>query len=80
MTQKQNPTFKQTATAYFFVAMAIAILLYGIYILFSSSVDEKIKDYDKRKQFREQSDRNRTRMNLRPIQQLVTYSVKSSQG
>jgi hypothetical protein len=56
---KSFPKQKQILTAYFFVALAIAIFLYGIYILLNSSVDERMKDYERRKRYREQTDKKR---------------------
>jgi hypothetical protein len=56
---KANPKLRFILTAYILVALAISFLLYGIYTFLSSSVDEKMKDYEQRKQFRQSQDSRR---------------------
>ncbi len=56
---KANPKLKFILTAYILVALAVSFLLYGIYTFLSSSVDEKMKDYEQRKQFRQSQDSRR---------------------
>ncbi|MFA7421063.1 MAG: hypothetical protein WCZ90_15380 [Melioribacteraceae bacterium] len=56
---KANPKLRFILTAYILVALAISFLLYGIYTFLSSSVDEKMKDYEQRKQFRQSQDSKR---------------------
>ncbi|KAF0142037.1 MAG: hypothetical protein FD122_1124 [Stygiobacter sp.] len=53
---KSNPKLRFIVTAYVLVALAVSFLLYGIYMFLSSSVDEKMKDYEQRKQYRQSQD------------------------
>ena len=56
---KSNPKLRFIVTAYVLVALAVSFLLYGIYMFLSSSVDEKMKDYEQRKQYRQSQDSKR---------------------
>ena len=56
---KSNPKLRFIITAYVLVALAVTFLLYGIYLFLNSSVDEKMKDYEQRKQYRQSQDGKR---------------------
>lgn len=56
---KSNPKLRFIITAYVLVALAVSFLLYGIYTFLNSSVDEKINDYEQRKQYRQSQDNKR---------------------